>query len=212
MRVQSHELCGAGLEAILPESQLAAIFRQAEVGYPEEICGMVVGWRNVPESFRVRQVRNIANQERLRDTAGLPRDARTAYMMDPLEQLRVLRKAEQQGWEVVAFYHSHPDHDAYFSAMDRDRALTSGREPVWPGATYLVISVVARRSRAASAYSWDAVRRDFIERSVPPPRRSRVISAGIGPARMALCRRRFIEYRPCGGFGRLIRARWGREA
>jgi proteasome lid subunit RPN8/RPN11 len=195
LRATSHEPCGAGPEAILLEFQLAEIFRQAEAGYPEEICGMVVGWRNAPKTLRVRQVRNIANQEPQRDTAGVPRDARTAYKMDPLEQLRVLREADQRGWEVVAFYHSHPDHDAYFSAMDRDRALASGREPIWPGAAYLVISVVARRGRAASYYSWDADRRGFVERSVPPPRRSRVISAGIGPTRKALCRRRLLRYR-----------------
>jgi proteasome lid subunit RPN8/RPN11 len=199
-------------EAILPESRLAEIFRQAEVGYPEEVCGMVVGRRNAPETFRVRQVRNIANQEPQHDTAGIPRDARTAYLMDPLEQLRVLRETDEEGWEVVAIYHSHPDHDAYFSAMDRDRALVSGREPIWPGAVYLVISVAARRGRAATCYSWDAVRGDFFERSVPPPRRSRVISAGIGPARKALCRRRFIGYRLHAGSNRLVRDRWKREA
>jgi proteasome lid subunit RPN8/RPN11 len=155
------------LVAFLPEAQLAEIFRQAEVGYPEEICGMVVGLRSVPKTFRVRQVRNIANREPQRDTTGLPRDARTAYKMDPLEQLRVLREADQQGWDVAAFYHSHPDHDAYFSAMDRDRALTPDREPVWPGASYLVVSVMAGRARSAGCYTWDAVRRDFLAHPVP---------------------------------------------
>ena len=179
----------------LPERQLAEIFRQAEVGYPEEICGMVLGRPNAPETFRVRQVRNIANQEPQRDTAGLARDARTAYKMDPLEQLRALREADQQNWEVVAFYHSHPDHEAYFSAMDRDRALTPDRDPIWPGAIYLVVSVMAGRARSASCYTWDAGRRDFLERSLPSPRRSRVVSTRLGPARRALCCRRLLRYR-----------------
>ena len=157
---------------ILPEMLLAEIFRQAEVGYPEEICGMVVGVSNAPETLRARQVRNIANQEPQRDTAGIPRDARTAYKMDPLQQLRVLREADQEGWEVVAFYHTHPDHDVYFSAMDRDRALTPDRDPIWPGATYLVVSVVAGRARSACCYTWDAVRGDFQEHPVPSPPRS----------------------------------------
>ena len=156
---------------------------------------MVVGKPDNPETLRARQVRNIANQEPQRDTAGLARDARTAYKMDPLEQLRVLREVDQQGWEVMVFYHSHPDHGVYFSAMDRDRALTPDGEPIWPGATYLVVSVVAGRARSACCYTWDAVRRDFLERPLAPPRRSRLFSIGLGPARKALCYRRLVRYR-----------------
>lgn len=183
------------LATILPERPLAEIFRQAEAGYPEEICGMVVGKPNAPATSRVRQVRNIANQEPQRDTSGVTRDARTAYKMDPLEQLRVLREADRQGWEVIVFYHSHPDHDAYFSAMDRDRALTSDGDPIWPGATYLVVSVVAGRALSACCYTWDPVQREFLERSLPPPRRGRVISIGMGPARRALRFRRLMRYK-----------------
>lgn len=183
-----------GLVTILPEAALAEIFRQGEVGYPEEICGMVVGKPNAPATFRVRQVRNIANREPQRDAAGLVRDARTAYKMDPMEQLRVLREAERHGWEVLAFYHSHPDHDAYFSAMDRDRALTPEGDPIWPDATYLVVSVVRGRALSACCCTWDRARRDFLERSLPSPRRGRVISIGMGPAKRALGFRRLMRH------------------
>jgi proteasome lid subunit RPN8/RPN11 len=183
------------LATLLPEPALAEIFRQSEAGYPEEICGMVVGKPSNPATFRVRQVSNIANQEPQRDTAGQARDARTAYKMDPLEQVRVLREADRQGWEVLVFYHSHPDHDAYFSAMDRDRSLTPEGDPIWPGATYLVVSVVAGRALSACCFTWDAACRDFLECPLVPPRRSRVISIGIGPARRALGFRRLMRYK-----------------
>ena len=169
----------------LPASQMAEIVRQAEAGYPEEICGIVIGEPGKPETYRVRQVPNIANQDRQRDPAGFERDARTAYRMDDREVLRVLREADDAGWDVVTFYHSHPDHDAYFSLMDRDRALRVGdpsllagspsgleagsetlradSEPLWPGANYLVVSVRTSRAVDARYYVWDGVRGDFAE-------------------------------------------------
>lgn len=154
----------------LPEKALAEIVRQAEAGYPEEICGMVVGRPGEQDTYRVRQVANVANREPQEDTAGQARDARTAYKMDPLEQLRVLREADGEGWEVILFYHSHPDHDAYFSRMDRERALASDGEPLWPGATYLVVSVMEGRAGGAARVGWDPRRRDFVPRRVGLPR------------------------------------------
>ncbi len=147
----------------LLERQLAEIIGQAEAGYPEEICGIVIGKPGEPETYQVRQVPNIANQDRQRDPAGFERDARTAYRMDDREVLRVLREADDAGWDVVTFYHSHPDHDAYFSLMDRDRALRADREPLWPGANYLVVSIRSGRAVDARYYVWDGVRGDFVE-------------------------------------------------
>lgn len=158
-----------GTVTSLSDTPLSEIVRQAEKGYPEEICGMVIGQPGVPETYRVRQVVNIANREPQEDPGGFPRDARTAYKMDPLGQLRVLREADGQGWDVVAFYHSHPDHDAYFSRMDRERALAHDGEPVWPGATYLVVSVMGGQARQAASYRWDANSRVFIETPVKLP-------------------------------------------
>ena len=146
----------------LTTEQLAEIIRQAEAGYPEEICGMVIGQPGSPDSYRVHQVKNIANTERQQDTRGIERDARTAYRMDDREVLQLLRQADETGSGVVTFYHSHPDHDAYFSAMDRDRALRADQEPLWPGATYLIVSVRQGRAQAAQYFSWNAAQKDFV--------------------------------------------------
>jgi len=162
---------GVGSEAVpvIRNGLLEEIVRQAEAGYPEEVCGMVVGRRDAPETYRVRQVTNIANREPQEDPSGVRRDARTAYKMDPREQLRVLREADAEGWDVVAFYHSHPDHAAYFSRMDRARALAPDGEPIWPGVTYLVVSVMGGRARGAAGCRWDARRREFSEIRVDLP-------------------------------------------
>jgi [CysO sulfur-carrier protein]-S-L-cysteine hydrolase len=162
-----------GIRADLPWSDalLAEIARQAEAGYPEEICGVMVGRRECPATYALRQVPNRASQEPQSDPAGILRDARTAYLMDPKVELGILRELDERGWELLAVYHSHPDHDAYFSAMDRDRALTADGTPLWPGVTYLVVSVRAGQARAACAYAWGPQQRIFAEAKVSLPER-----------------------------------------
>jgi proteasome lid subunit RPN8/RPN11 len=150
---------------------LIEIARQAEAGYPEEICGIVVGKLDAPETYRVRRATNIAGREPLADPSGSLRDARTAYAMDPLEQLRILREADASGWDVIGIYHSHPDHEAYFSRMDRDRALTTSGEPIWPGVGYLVVSVIGGRAGNAVMCRWDSRLGDFAVTPVRMPER-----------------------------------------
>lgn len=151
----------AGLTAV----HLAEIARQAEAGYPEEICGIVIGKRGAPDTYQIRQVRNLANQERQRDTGGVLRDARTAYFGDAREMLRISTEADLHGWETLVLYHSHPDHDAYFSVMDRERALWPGQEPpepLWPGVSYLVVAVRNGRACEARYHVWDEAGKDFV--------------------------------------------------
>lgn len=160
----------AGAVSALPDGALTEVIRKAEEGYPEEVCGMVVGQRGAPETYQVRPVTNVANREPQEDPGGVSRDARTAYKMDPLEQLEILREVDAHGWDVVLFYHSHPDHEAYFSRMDRERALAPDGEPIWPGATYLVVSVMGGSARAMASFRWDPDEREFVGSPVPRPR------------------------------------------
>ncbi len=128
---------------------------------------MLIRLPGAPDRFEVRRIRNIADREPQRDTTGQLRSARTAYLMDPLEQLQVLRDLDERGGELFAIFHSHPDHDAYFSAMDRERAMLSG----WLGPSYLVVSVVDGRACHARWFTWDPVRRDFCPEDAAAPAR-----------------------------------------
>jgi proteasome lid subunit RPN8/RPN11 len=153
----------------LPAQVLREVVRHAELGYPDEVCGLIIGEAGAPETYVVRAVRNVANLERPADATGTPRDARTAYLMDPREQLAVLRETDERGWAVVAIYHSHPDHDAYFSPMDRERALDQSGRPLWPGVDYLVISVRDGRALEGRLFAWEERGSAFVERAVGPP-------------------------------------------
>ncbi len=148
---------------ILPADCFVEIVRHAEAGYPNEVCGMVVG--RAPERLRALRVRNIADHEPQADPDGRLRRARTAYLMDPLEQLGILRELELSGEDVIGFYHSHPDHPASFSAMDRQHALLNDK-PIWPGASYLVISVVQGCARSAAWFTWEPTHCDFAREPV----------------------------------------------
>jgi proteasome lid subunit RPN8/RPN11 len=162
-RAERGETAAAAPCLPLREIPLQLVCRQAEAGYPEEICGIIVGTPGQPDTVQVRQVPNIANRDPQRDPTGFERDARSAYRMDDRAVLQVLREAEAAGQEVLGFYHSHPDHEAYFSAMDRERATLQGAEPLWPGAFYLVVSVLRGRAIHAKYFAWDGASRDFRE-------------------------------------------------
>jgi proteasome lid subunit RPN8/RPN11 len=61
-------------------------------------------------------------------------------------------------------YHSHPDHDAYFSATDRAQACSfDPSEPDYPDTAHLVISVRDGKFARAAAFAWDSEHREFVE-------------------------------------------------
>ena len=70
--------------------------------------------------------------------------------------------ADEQGCRLVAFYHSHPDHDAYFSAEDTAQATPFG-EPSYPGALQVVVSVRERSVREIKAFAWSDQASAYVE-------------------------------------------------
>jgi adenylyltransferase/sulfurtransferase len=142
----------------LTAAELAEIRRHAEADYPHECCGVVLA--RGPGEREVFRCRNIQNELHQSDPVKHPRDARTAYYIDPKDLLRIGRR-EADGFRIEVIYHSHCDVGSYFSETDRRNALL-GEEPTYPAATYVVVSVVGRRVVAASAYRWSAAARDFL--------------------------------------------------
>lgn len=139
--------------------------RHAEATYPEECCGALLTDRD--GNLRVWECRNIQNDLHSQDPAKHPRDARTAYYIDPQELLAVTREADATGGEIRAFYHSHPDVGAYFSSEDRARAIIEDwDEPIYPDAAYLVLSVRNGVMDDAKAFVWDEQTRDYVEQPI----------------------------------------------
>lgn len=136
-----------------------ALCQHAQDIFPDECCGAILMENDREE---VRRITNIQNAMHEKDPQQFPRDATIAYFMEPKELLAVNKEVDRGKVQLKAFYHSHPNHDAYFSAEDKRQALF-GDEPSYPDTVYLVISVYDRQVRDIKAYLWDEAAKDFVE-------------------------------------------------
>ena len=91
---------------------------------PNECCGILAGPKDA-----------VAKIYRITNTVASP----VRYLMHPQEQLNAMLDAERNGWEIIAFYHSHTHTPAYPSDTDVRMAQQSG----WLGEDvyYILISL-----------------------------------------------------------------------
>lgn len=143
----------------LQPSTWDAICHHARETFPDECCGAILENAGHEETHRVA---NIQNAMHAKDPRSYPRDATIAYFMDPKELFAVLKQVDSGTATLKAFYHSHPNHDAYFSAEDKTRAMF-GDEPSYPEVIHLVVSIYDREVRVIRAYCWDGEKQDFVE-------------------------------------------------
>ncbi|RKU32066.1 hypothetical protein C6497_00060 [Candidatus Poribacteria bacterium] len=131
----------------------------AKTEFPDECCGVIL---QADSQEFVRPCRNIQNKMHKEDPNTYPRDARTAYLMHPDDLISVHKESDIENRPIKAFYHSHPNHEAYFSDKDKEDAMVWG-EPTYPGVSYLVISIYEDNVRAIKAFEWDEKNSDFLE-------------------------------------------------
>ena len=135
-----------------------AICQHARETFPEECCGVIVGGAGQEE---VRRMTNAQNALHQKDPVAYPRNATTAYFMDAKELLALLQEVDTRHLTLKAFYHSHPNHGAYFSAEDKARAMFDD-EPAYPDSAHLVVSIYDQEVREAKAFAWEPEKRDFV--------------------------------------------------
>jgi proteasome lid subunit RPN8/RPN11 len=148
---------------MIPAMAYDAMCRQAEADYPFETCGLLFG---SGAHLDVVPMKNLQNEMHARDPANFPRDARTAYYFDPREFARVLAEKEKLQEPMRAIYHSHPDHDAYFSEKDASDAAPPGLGPLFPDCVYIVLSVRRGRTAEVKGYLWSEAAQAFIEAAI----------------------------------------------
>ena len=151
---------------ILDEQTWTALSAHAAETYPDECCGVIVASPGGEE--RVMRVRNVQDEMHARDPERYPRTARIAYTGHPEDLKAALDAAERPGCRLVAFYHSHPDHEAYFSEEDVKQATPFG-EPSYPDAFQIVLSVRDRAVKYAKAFTWSAERQTYVEEPLHRP-------------------------------------------
>jgi len=106
----------------MTDAMLKQIYAHGRETYPQECFGFLVGLFEAGGT--VRDVVRGANLE-------VGRNDR--FKMDEREFLRVERQAEDSGYEIIGFYHSHPDWPAIPSQTDLLYA--------WEGSFYLITSI-----------------------------------------------------------------------
>lgn len=89
----------------LPQAELNRLIGHAYDGFPNEACGLLVGPSGGGSASRFEPCRNQAGSSRI-------------YTIDPKDQLRIDREADDQGLEVVGVVHSHTHTEPYPSPTD----------------------------------------------------------------------------------------------
>ncbi len=147
--------------ATITRSCLDAIIAQGEREFPYECCGFIIGGTAIEE---VRPITNIQNRKHAEDPETFVRDARTAFLMEPKEHLAVMNEVDRRKLALKIVYHSHPDHDAYFSPTDRAAACSfDPSEPDYPDTAYVVMSIRSGKFVRAAAFAWDDAKKEFVE-------------------------------------------------
>lgn len=114
---------------------------------PAECCGVLGGdaggeWRgDDPQESAAGRATEPGDGERERSSADRYRRAenvasepRTAYELDPAEQLTHMQSIEDSGREVVGFVHSHPAGPPVPSRTDE-------RQATWTGYSYVIVAL-----------------------------------------------------------------------
>lgn len=85
---------------------------------PEEACGLLAGLGS--KVLEIIPIENIYHSPH-------------RYRMNPEAQLSAFQYLEEQGWEMLAIYHSHPEGPAQPSNTDIEEAY-------YPEAVYIILS------------------------------------------------------------------------
>lgn len=119
----------------LSAEALQQVRQHAQGGYPYEVCGLLLGKRESGDAI-VLEVRPAGNLDTQR--------AKDRYQLDPRDELQAQKDCRAQGWDILGYYHSHPDHPSRPSATDSELS--------WEGLIYMIASV--SQTGVASVQAW----------------------------------------------------------
>ncbi|MGI9534955.1 MAG: Mov34/MPN/PAD-1 family protein [Thermodesulfobacteriota bacterium] len=120
----------------IKKSAYEGMISHAESGYPFEVCGVMIGNKDLisysrecinlisEDSIETEfKSENQLNRERLRDR----------FELDPKSFMEADEWARENSLEIMGIYHSHPDHPSKPSETDRKIAS--------PGWGYIIFSI-----------------------------------------------------------------------
>ena len=108
------------------------VYAHCKEGFPSEVVGILAGDR-------------IANQvQRIEPLVNEKADTNNRYQVNGLIVYKASKFLEEQGFDILGYYHSHPNHPSHYSEYDREHAL--------PNLSYAIVSVM--NGEIAEFQSW----------------------------------------------------------
>ncbi len=111
---------------------MKTLVNHAQEGFPSEVVGILAGSKKLN---CVSKVKPLINERA---------DTHNRYKVSGLVVHRATQALEAEGYDVLGYYHSHPNHPSQYSDYDRDHAL--------PNLSYVIVSVL--EGVAGSIQSW----------------------------------------------------------
>ncbi|MEK6776963.1 MAG: M67 family metallopeptidase [bacterium] len=132
-------------------SLIQRICRHAKACYPYECCGILIGRAHGSDGVKI--VWDLISTENAEAGGG-----RDRYLIDGREFLGADKAADDQGLEIIGFYHSHPGYPCIPS--ERDHALA------WHGYSYLIVSIGEEGKTEYRCWALDKDGKRLIEEGV----------------------------------------------
>lgn len=103
----------------LSKKQSDELIEHSEKESPNEVCGILAG-----REGKVEKIYRMINTDKSSKT----------FLMDPKEQLKVMKEIRSLELEMIGIYHSHSQTEAYPSAHDVRLAF-------YPEVSYVIVSI-----------------------------------------------------------------------
>lgn len=116
---------------------ISQIEHEAENTYPNECCGFIFG--------SIADGKKYAEQVSAVENSFAESEKYHRFIITPEEMMKAELFARSKHWEIIGFYHSHPDCPAVPSGYDTTHAL-----PVY---SYMIVSAV--NGKAVDLKSWE---------------------------------------------------------
>ena len=115
----------------LQQNHVQEIIEHARAEKPHEACGLIAGLRG--RAVKLYHGTNVDENKRVR------------YSMDPKEILKVWRDIDDNDWELLAIYPSHPHPLAHPSSTDFSLAF-------YPDSHYVIVSLMEPEEPSLRAF------------------------------------------------------------
>ena len=109
----------------ITKSAFHGMIEHAEEGYPNEVCGVMIGKDLKISAFK--RCKNLVSEDSIqtnfKELNKIDKERlRDRFELDPVSYLEADQWARDNALEILGIYHSHPDHPSKPSETDRQVA------------------------------------------------------------------------------------------